>query len=371
MSNLKLSLLALLVVGTAFPTLVGAETVLRTGDSVSVDDNQVVENDFYAAAGTVTMSGEVMGDMYAVGGSITTNGSVGADMTLIGGTIQVHASTADDLRVMAGEVVIAEYVGGDVFVLGGLLQVLSSATIEGDVFFYGGEAEINGTVNGSIIGAMEKIRIDAAVGGDVDVTVAQTLTLGDQASIGGDVRYLSPNEVTRAQNAVIEGEVVKNTKELGESDRNAQDLLIPIFISLFAMLTLYLIFRSELQRLMSCILDSTVSSGLVGLGVLVLGPIVSVLLIATVLGLLVGLVGLFLLLAFYVLAMVLSGVLLGAILSKYVAKKNELSLLWILIGGIGIHLLMALPIIGPFAVFILFLLTLGGIALSAYRLVSR
>lgn len=353
------------------PFVASAETVLRTGESVSVEDNQVVENDFYAAASTITMSGEVLGDMYAVGGSVTANGSVGADMTLVAGAAQVHASTTDDLRVVAGETVVAEYVGGDLFVIGGLLKVLSSATIEGDVFFYGGEAEINGQVKGSVIGAAEKMRIDTAVGKDVDVTLTDTLTLGDRASIGGDVRYFSPNEITRAQNAVIEGEVVKNTQELTRGNKKAEDVLIPIFVSLFAVLSIYLVFRNELQRLISSIMDSAVKSGLVGLGVLVVGPLVSILLIATVLGMLVGFVGIFLLLSMYVLSMILTGALLGGILSKYITKKEEVGLLWILAGSLGVHLLLSIPVIGPFVVFVLFLLTLGGLSVVIYRLIGR
>ena len=125
------SALALLIT----PFAAQAETVLRISDSISLKVDETVEGDFYGAAGPISLSGTVEGDAYVVGGSVTANGVIEEDLFITAGVAQVHATVTDDVRVLGGEVVIAEYVGGDVFVLGGLLSVLSSAKIDGNIFF--------------------------------------------------------------------------------------------------------------------------------------------------------------------------------------------------------------------------------------------
>ena len=195
----------------SIPLITLAETVVRTGESVAIGNDQVVENDFYAAGQSIVHSGEVKGDMYAAGASVTVNGPIGADLTILGGTAQVHSEIKDDVRIIAGDTVIGGKVVGDVFVIGGVLKVLSSASIDGDVFFYGGEAEISGPVKGSVMGTAEAFRIDAQIDGNVDVIASRALVLGDRASVSGNVSYQSVGEINRAQQAVVVGEVVRNS----------------------------------------------------------------------------------------------------------------------------------------------------------------
>ncbi len=349
------------------PVSVFAETVVRTGESVSIEDNQLIESDFYAAAGTVSMSGEVAGDMYVVGGTVTTNGKIDQDFTALAGSVNVHASTSDDVRVVAGEVVVAEFVGGDLFVLAGRLKVLSSATIAGNIFFYGGEAEISGSVNGSIMGSAETMRVDSNVGGSIDVGVAKSLTLGDRASVVGDVKYVSTNDLIRAQNAVVQGDVLRGSLPVATPVSDHENVLLTLFISLFATLSLYLVFRSELQKLTNQILAAPAKMSLVGLGTFVGAPLVIILLLVTVLGSLLGIIGLLGMLLLYILAFVLMSVLAAGLWAQLFTKSPSVNLLWILLGAATVQLLFFVPIVGPFAVFVLFMLALGGLVHSIYR----
>ena len=361
-------LIAQLLLICLVPSVASAETVLRTGESVSVETNQVIEDDFYVGAGTVSMSGKVSEDMYAVAGSATINGEVGKDLTILAGSAQVHASTSDDVRVVAGEVVIAERVGGDVFVIGGLLKILSSATVAGNVFFYGGEAEINGAVGGSVLGTADRIRIDTTVDGDVDVTTAYSLTLGDRANISGDVRYVSADEIIRAQNAVVEGEVVRNTESTQPSRLSLGDRLLPLFVLLFATLSFYLIFRRELLFVTKETFDSVAKAGLVGAGVLLGGPLIVLLLFVTQLGVLVGLILLLALLLGFTLSLVLMNVLAGNLAARLFSRRAEMNVWWIFLGTAIVDILIFIPIVGPFILFVLFTITLGGLVFSTYRL---
>jgi hypothetical protein len=360
----------LLILAVILPVSASAETVLRIGENISVQADQVVDGDYYVSVGPLgntTMSGSVTEDMYAFGGSITVNGPVGKDLTVIGGTTQVHATVTDDVRIVAGEVTVAEHIEGDLFVLAGMLTVLSSATVDGDIIFFGGEADINGKVGGSILGTSERLRVNAEVGGDIDVKTVAPLTLGEQTVVAGSVTYTSREQLSRAPNAVVEGEVVKNQIQDEPKEVHYKDALIPVFISLFAALSLYLLFRKELVDLSQLIYNRPLKSGLFGLLAVILGPVVSLILIATILGMLVGIAGLALVLWGYVLGFALSGVVLGAILAKLLTRKLQVSLMWILIGTFALHACLFIPVVGVLFVVFMFALTVGGLTLTFYK----
>lgn len=355
------------------PLLVDASTVLRTGDGIAVEADQVVEGDYYVSVGPLgktEMSGDVIGDMYAVGGTVRVNGTIGADLGIIGGVSNMHASVTDDVRIVSGETVIAEHIGGDLFVLGGVLKILSTASVDGDIFFYGGEAEISGSTGGSIHGAAETVRIDGTVAGNVDIDVSGALTLGSRANIAGNFTYPSNAAFNRAQNAVIEGTITEVPVTHKSSRETTRDFLMPLFLSLFAALSVYLLFRTQLQKLVYGIDDTYVKSGLIGIAALVLGPALSVLLMVTVLGLYIGLMSLAITLLLYVASISIAGIVFGAFLAKMFTKKPKVSLPWILIGACAIQAVIYVPVIGPACVVTIIALTAGGLVLSIYKMLS-
>lgn len=361
----EIAMLLLLTLAFA-PVSASAETVLRVGDSVRIASDERVEEDFYAAGGSVAVSGEVVGDVYAAGGSVTANGAISEDLTAIGGTVDVHAPVEDDVRVIGGDVTIAESVKGDVFVLGGSLTILSSATIEGDVFFYGGEAVVAGDVAGSVVGGAQRFRIDAAVGENVDVSSSRPLVLGDRASVSGDVRYQSFGELSRAQNAVVEGDIVHN-EPATEEGSGAGAAVMAFIIHLFAALCVYLFAKRELSALMQNTIANYGRSSVVGLSIFFLMPVVIVLLMVTLIGGFLGVMGLFAFLTLLALALALVPIFLGALISKFAVKTTHVDLVWIIVGALVAHAALQIPFIGPLAVFATFLLVLGGLVWRCYR----
>ncbi len=352
------------------PTLANAETVLRTGDKISVGSDQIVEGDYYVSVGpfgTTVMSGHVTEDMYAFGGNITVNGLIDKDFGAIAGIANINASVTDDVRIISGETIIDDNVGGDVFVISGILKILSTATIAGDVVFYGGDAEINGTIEGSVYGTAERMRIDAVVKGDVDVEAANGLTIGGRSDIAGDVRYTSLVDLNRAQEAVIGGDVTKIPGIQLDSRDTLRSLVTPFFISLFAALTLYLLFKNQLQYLFAIIEKSFVKAGFVGLATLLLCPLLSIMLFATVLGMLLGILGIGVTLVLYALGFALSSIFVGACLAKIVTKQMQISLQWILLGGVVFHVSILIPVLGPLVAIAVLSLTVGGCAIAIYN----
>ena len=359
-----------LLVLVLLPQVSVAETVLRTGTDLSVESEQVVEGDYYVSSGlfgSSVMSGKVEGDMYGVGAVITVNGEVGTDATLAAGTVHMHGPVGDDLRVLAGEVTIAESVAGDLFVLGGLVSILSTASIGGDVFVFGGTVSIEGDVEGSIYGHAEQVSINAAVGKNVEVTAPAGFSLGDKASIAGDVRYTSAVPISRTPGAVVEGELLQGKSEEMTPRDEMRAILIPLFIALFTVLSLYLLFKQQIVKLVELVQRDSGKSMLIGALVLVAGPVAAVVLMMTVLGVFVGVALFAFLVMLYVVAMSLTGAVLGLLLSRLVTPNAHLSLGTIVLGTLLLHGLMFIPVVGIFLLMVLLCVTLGGICILLYR----
>lgn len=353
---------ALIALFTIIPVTASAETVVRTGESVSVEKDQSIDGDFYTAASILNISGEVNGDLLALGGKTTLNGKVASDTLMIGGNVDVHGAVGDDLRIVAGEAIIAEPVTGDVFVIGGNVKVLSTASIGGDLLVYGGTAEVSGPVGGNVHGNVGTLRIDAPVAGSVDVTT-DSLTLGDRADIAGSVRYVSATELTRSQNARVGGEITRSDETVESSTVPLQSILLPILMVLFSILVWYLIARRLLERIVARALTRSVRPVINGFFTLFGAPVVAGILIVTVLGSFVGVTMFVAYLLALLLAMVSGVAVFGQLVMMHIPKQQSATLtpLTLGVGVVATGLCLFIPLIGPVLLLTVFMITLGAI----------
>jgi len=347
------------------PFVATASPVLRSGENVSIDAGQMVEGDFYAAGGIVTVSGSILGDLLTAGGSVTINAPIGADATIAGGTVQLHAPVSDDVRIAGGEVTLASEVSGDVVIFGGAVRILSTAHIQGDLIFFGGDLIVEGPIEGSVLGFAESMRFDSFVGGDLSLTATDGVTVGDKAEIQGDLTYRSRNDIVRAANAVVVGEVI--AEDFPSKDGSAEPFVISLLMVLFAALVALLVFRKHLTKVVMTVGDSYGKQGLIGLGTLVLTPLVTFILLASVIGMYVG----FFLLAAYIglliVASVLSGIVFGSHLMKLRTKQLTVSITTVIVGVVGLALVALIPVIGPLVGFVIMLVVLGNLVTRMYR----
>lgn len=362
--NLKLLFLVTFITLTV-PFVTAAETVVRTGNSVSVGVNQIVESDFYALAESVSHSGEIKEDMYVAAGSVTINGKVGTDLTVLGGAVQVHSSVGDDVRVVGGEVVIAGDVGGDIFVLGGALTILPTAKVSGNVYFYGGEANISGVVLGEVMGRAKSIVINNQVGG-IDVSAVK-LELQDKAVIKNNVSYTSVAELERAAGAVIAGQVIRGASAKEPEGVSPSVSLIFMLTWLFTSLCFFLFFRQPLEKLIGSIRHDIARIGLIGLVGVIAGPVIGIVLVATVLGAWLGVMILLIIVFSFILALVLLPILLGGYLWSLWKKHRRLDIIAVASGILAIVLLTLIPIVGGVMLFVAYVVTLGSIIYLVYQ----
>ncbi len=343
------------------PAAAEARTVVRSGETVTVAQDEKIEGDFYVAASTATFSGEITNDLVAAAGTVTVNGPVGADAFILGASVDVHGPVGDDVRIIGGDVTLAEPVSGDVLIFGGTVQILSTAAVAGDVLVFGGTVEISAPIEGKVLGHMSSLRLDAAVAGDVDVTT-ESLTLGERAVVGGAVRYVSDETLTRAQGAQVSGDVVRNDPVYDAAPVTIQSIMVPFLITLFSVGVWYLVARRSLTRVVNRSLLPGIRPLLIGVLSLLLTPFAISILLLSMLGTLVGLATL----AGYILVMVLAlaavPATIGRLLQVFIkADATAVTLATLVFGSLITTVLVFIPLIGPLIVLGFFILQFGAI----------
>lgn len=346
---------------------VEADTVVRSGDLVSIVEDQSIEGDFYTAARKINLSGTATEDMVAIGQNITINGTIEDNAFLVADVVDMFGSVGDDLRIIARDVTIAEPVAGDVFVVAGTVRIPSTASIGGDALIYAQEVIIEGVVGGDVLGTIDSLRIDAQIGGDVDVAVGE-LTLGDRALVDGSISYESNEVLIRSQNAVISGDVVRNDPVLPGNEASIRLAIVPSLILLFSVLAWYLVARKSLRATVKNAITVSPRPFFIGLLLLLFAPVAAVVLMGSVVGVLVGITALL----FYFVLLLL-GIAAAAALAGQLAMKafdhdiGPVGLTTLLVGVAIMTILMLLPYIGQFLFALLFILAIGSMVDLLFR----
>lgn len=164
------------------------DDVYAVGGMVSL--GEPITEDLVAAGGQLVIDNTVGGDVLAGGGTVTVNGAVGDDVRAAGGTISLHGAVGGDAVLGGGNIIVGSQVtvGRDLVVAGGSLLV--NGAVSRNVELYGGEIVMGGAVNGTAKIFGEAVTVNGTVAGDTVIS-AQRIVLGDKAKFFGNVRYWS------------------------------------------------------------------------------------------------------------------------------------------------------------------------------------
>ncbi|MEK7584101.1 MAG: hypothetical protein AAB490_02570 [Patescibacteria group bacterium] len=343
-----------------------AQFVVPTGQSSAVVIAEGEYSDLYTAGGTVTVTRPIQGDLFAAGGEVGIHGSVGQDLFAAGGSLNVIAAVTGDAHLAGGSLTFLAPVGEDLLAAGGTIVVSPAATIGGDLRLAGGNIVVQGSVFGVTNIYGEEVYINSALGGPVSI-VAKKLTFGPQSNIPATVYYKGPRE------AVVEdGAAVPNIQfTLQEFEKKpthapaffAAGFFIMLLATLIAALLLLKFFGNTVRTVVTTAYGKPWASLGLGFVGLIVAPVAVIILLATVVGLYLAM----LLVMWFVLAMLLTGLLsaifTGALLFKWIQKTPDLQFSWwsVAAGVIVIGVLKLIPVIGWLLVLVIFLMVFGSV----------
>lgn len=194
--------------------LAGA-TLAAHGQAPSTDPGA---RNVYMAGGEVRPAQPIGGDLAAAGGRVVLEQPVGGDAALAGGSVEVRASVGDDLRIAGGSVSVDSRVGGQLLAVGADVTLRPGAAVSGSADLSAANVLVQGRIGAALRGRAQKIVVDGEVDGPVHLA-AERVELGAGARLKGPLTYESPNDLVRAEAAVVQGPVVREMREGGRARR--------------------------------------------------------------------------------------------------------------------------------------------------------
>jgi len=217
--------------------------------------------------------------------------------------------------------------------------------------------------------------VNSAVTGNVQIE-ADSVTIGKNAVITGTLTYKSPKEAIIEEGAKITGKITYEPRKTKEKEV-AWALTIGMFIPFLMLLTGALFFGLTFKKYMTMLVGGAYENPFKelgrGLAFLILVPIASVILLVTVIGVPIGILGLIGFVGGMIFTVLMAPVLLGSLLLKWTMKRpyNHVDWMSILLGVVVFYALSFIPIVGWIAQFALVLITLGSLARMKMSLVKE
>jgi cytoskeletal protein CcmA (bactofilin family) len=271
----------------AVPLLVAG---LRVGGVVIVPEDQVVREDLYAIGERVIVEGVVEGDLFVITGHLTVAGRVEGDVSgLVGGPATISGEVNGSVRIAAANISITGHVRDDLAAAS--TEISINGSVGRDALLFSGEVSSNGVVGRDIRAQAFRMWINGSVGKDVKVRV-DTLILGDSAVVVGDVFYKASDDAEVAPGALVNGGFIR------------RDALAPVWAKavtrVFAILSVFgfilagligqWLFRGTSRRAEAVVGTRPGQAALVGLGAVLVAPILILPLFLSLVGIPVALV---------------------------------------------------------------------------------
>lgn len=349
-----------------------AQENYRANDTVSLGQEETITGNYFTAGDNVIVAGTVNGDAYVAGGTVVIDGTINGDLLVAGGTVTIAGTVTGDVRAAGGTLNVSGTIGQNLTAVGGTIRLERAAQLSGSLVTAGGTVETFAPVPNGISAAAGMLYITEDVGGDIVAAVGD-MTIAFDPIIAGDVTYYSEQEAYINADASISGTVSKRAVPVEMQNRErtasaaagaeagAAGFVVGSFLtSLAAGLLLIKVFPVFTARVATQIEKQPLSALLVGLGVLVLMPLIAIVLILTMIGIPLGV----LVLVGYGFALYLAHIFTAMFIGKKIYQslsKTKNAYLAFALGLLVLTLVTIIPVVGWMVGFFSMLVGLGAL----------
>lgn len=331
---------------------------VRTGDIVSIAEDEIIADNLFAAGEIVKVSGTVKGDLMAFGSKVDIRGTVEGNIIAAGEDIMI-SSTARNIYAAGGNVDLEGIAKNDLFIGAGKVHLSSKSRVGKDAFLGCAKAYLSG-----------KVYRDLKVG-------CEDLTISPSALVKGNLEY-SARKFDISDRAKIMGGVTSHIRP--DYGKDAAKFLVGFgitaqiigFLTILLLGILVIVFLPNQVRLVTSEMTTKFWKSL-GWGILslIVVPFIILLFFISVIGIPLGI----LLLIAYIFGMYITGIFISVVIGSWIfAKlgKPAISLIWALILGLIILKLLGwIPVVGWIIGLIFFLWAFGALVatrFSTYKL---
>lgn len=309
-------------------------------NQVDMDNMKNIRDDVYLLDSDVTLKDNVDGNVYIMAKDVEiTSEEISGNVFICAEEINIRNTYINGSLFLVGEKINVTAFASDAYIAGNKVTLGEETRILRDLRVAADKLEINGVISRNVFASADDIKMN------------------NNTIVEGNFNYSSKNEINISEN--VRGEI--NFEELKENDKtnsnNVIDYIKGILTSIAssALIILFIIF--VLPKFNQNISEAKLleSFGL-GIGFLVVVPIITILLFMTIIGVMPA----FLLIAIYI-AMLAIGYTISAIsiagkIYKKINKEGNSKLyifLFTIITLIALNLISSIPVIGGIVSFVL------------------
>jgi cytoskeletal protein CcmA (bactofilin family) len=258
----------------------------------------------------------------------------------------VAGQVTGDVRLAGQNVTLGGLVAGNATIAAQSLTQQSRSAVNGDISLTGQDATLNGRIGRDIAASVQTVTIGGPVGRNVSANVNK-LHLGSGADVTGNVSYASNNTLSQASGAQVGGTVSKHApvapQHHGVSAAAGWLFLLYLYVAfVVTAAVLALVWPGLFRRAATVTWGRLGMTFVVGLISSIVVPMVLTLLMATVIGIPLAILGGLL----WLTAVLLAGPLAAYLLGRRILRSSTSPALIMLVGAAIVFLLFLLPFVG-------------------------
>lgn len=350
---------------------------VRTKD-LSVDSEEVVDDDLYLFGDEAQVDGVVMGDLMVSGGQVNIKGIIQGDVYVFGGLVDISGEIDGSVLMWSGQIDMSGPVGGNVYVGGGQVRFSSTFDVAGDILVFGGQINVDGKVGDDVRAAGAMVDIDAKVGGDVFAPGGEVQINEDKVS--GDIKT-SEELDSLFEEASKAKEVAESVSKASQEAAKSSMVMFGLVLKYSWWIGMYLVgailiwmapvkTKQIVGKISNSWKDFFVSLviGAVAMCVCIVLPgVLAVTVVGIPLSVLVFAFGLFMI----IFGGLWADMAVGRVVYKLFGEDDQKYFLSLLIGRIIRLVLSLIPFVGGFYDFVMGLAVAGGLVRAKYELMGK
>jgi len=370
--------LATLAIFTMIPFTAARAFDVRSGNNVIVDANETVDGNLYAAGAQVVVDGKVNGDIFCAGSTVTINGEVEGDVLCAGSSITVNGKVLGDIRSASSELSLNGEVSGGLTSFGSAININHNASVGSNVLAFGATLRADGPIDGDLQFFGASLLLNNKVAGDVSFygenrktqKNGPAITMRADTDIAGNLSYYEGVSAEINDAAKIAGETtIMEMKKYEQKQSRQMFAMFPIWLLIWSVLSFLIIamifvsiFPKQTNAAIEVMLKKPSASIGWGMVAMIVIPVIIVILLFTVIGIPLAIFFAALFAAMCMLAKIIAGIAIGALLARWL--KWKISLYWQAVLGIILSVLIfSVPVFGWLLGLIAFFWAFGGLIL--------
>lgn len=230
-----------------------------TPDTSRVDSG----GDTFVAGALVDETVDESGDVFIAGRTIIATGRSNGDLHVSGFDVTVNANAAGDLYVAGASVLVQSRVSEDLTAAGWSVRTSEGSETAGNARLFGRTVTIEGPVTGALLVTAQDVILNAPIAGDARI-MAQSVSFGPEAIIGGTLTYAAPAAISVPERVALAERVVFERVTSSEAREQWRDLReempgVPGFMSILSGFLVTLLFFVALGALMLALVPKRLS----------------------------------------------------------------------------------------------------------------